>query len=121
MRKLAIFSLLSFLFLVPSVSSGIVPCSILDCTLCHFFQMLLNIVNFIYNIAIPIAVLMVAIGGLLMVVSYINPDAGGDLLTKARSVFKTVAIGLLIIYGSWLILDLLLSILGYGGWSSISC
>ncbi len=137
MKKVIIFSLFSFILLILPFNfvfgycpeGGLVPCGTpgCPCTLCHFFQLLSNIVDFIYyGVAIPLAVLMITIGGFFMAVSYINPDAGGEGLTKARALFKNVAIGLFIVYGSWVILDLFFSIIGFvppggGHWWQIDC
>lgn len=121
MKKIIIFlSILFFSF--DFAYAGIVPCDTLTCTLCDFFQMISNLVNFIYQIAAPIAVLMIVIGGTLMVVSYISPGAGGEALTKARAIFKATAIGLLIVWGGWILLNAFLIAIGADpNWWQITC
>ncbi len=132
MKKVILFLVILFFFsfgLVfaeeEPVRTGIVPCGPgtgVHCTLCHFFEMLGNIVNFIYIIAVPIAVLMITIGGILMSFTYINPGAGGEPLTRAREIFKSVAIGLLIIWGAWLVINLFFYIItGDTSWYEIQC
>lgn len=116
--------LLLFLFLFSfnfAYASGIVPCTIFNCTLCDFFQMIANVVTFIQYLAAPLAVLMITVGAIFMVMPYIT-DGGGEALTKARSIFKTVAIGLIIIWGGWTILNLFLTSIGVSSsWWQISC
>jgi len=84
--------------------------------------MIANIVGFIQHyIAAPLAVLMIIIGAMFMVMPYIT-DSGGEAFTKARSIFKTVAIGLIIIWGGWIILNLFLTSIGVSpSWWQISC
>ncbi|MDD2913494.1 MAG: hypothetical protein PHH17_03320 [Candidatus Pacebacteria bacterium] len=114
--------LFSFNFAYAGGYTPIVPCTIFNCTLCDFFQMIANIVGFIQHyIAAPLAVLMIIIGAMFMVMPYIT-DSGGEAFTKARSIFKTVAIGLIIIWGGWIILNLFLTSIGVSpSWWQISC
>ena len=120
-----IFFLFLFLFSFNFAYAGIVPCGPgtgQHCTFCHLLLMISNLVNFIYGITFLLAVLMVVIGGLFMIIAYISPDAGGEPLTRARSIFKATAIGLLIVYGGWIILNAFLIIIGVDpDWWIITC
>ncbi len=131
MKKFILFLFL-LLFLLPlsvvyadNCPDGLVPCGLPDCpcTLCHFFEMIGNIVDFIQRILAPVlAVLMIVIGGTLMITAYISPNAGGENLTRARSVFKATAIGLVIVWGGWIILNAFLTIIGVSAnWWIIQC
>ena len=72
-----------------------------------------NVINFIlYFMAIPIAAIMFAYAGFLMV------TAGGEAAgarTKAKSIFTNAIIGLILATACWLIIKLILGILGYSG------
>lgn len=74
------------------------------CTLCHLWQTISNIINFItFDLALPAAALLFIVAGILFVVS------GGDekKLDLAKTIFKNVVIGLVIIFCSWLLIDTL--------------
>jgi hypothetical protein len=83
---------------------------------CDFTQ-LMNMVNIVihfilYDMVIPIAAIMFAYAGFLLV------TAGGEAAgarTKAKSIFTNAAIGLLIAVAAFLIIRTILSILGYNG------
>ena len=70
-----------------------------------------TVIHFIlFYMAIPIAAIMSAYAGFLMV------TAGGEAAgarTKAKSIFTNALIGLVIACAAWLIVKLILSILGY--------
>jgi len=72
-----------------------------------------NVINFIlYFMAIPIAAIMFAYAGFLMV------TAGGEAAgarTKAKSIFTNAVIGLVLAAACWLIIKLVLNVVGYNG------
>ena len=93
----------------------------LHCQFCHFFVVFNNIVSFILTWIIPsLAVLMTVITGILFIISHISQteilppgEKGGPaLLKKAKESFKSILIGLVIIYGSYLIIGLVLATFG---------
>jgi type IV secretory pathway VirB2 component (pilin) len=98
-------------------ADGLVPCSGLDCTISSFFQLLLNIYNFIvWDIATPLAVIALTIGGIFMMISAGNPE----LMGKGKKTLYAAIIGLVLVFGSWLIINTILNILGYqGAWSTL--
>lgn len=120
MKKISLILFLSLLFfsLMPiSVSAqGLVPCGNPgqpNCELCDFFIMLDNIIDFLLLDLIPVlAAIMIAIGGFMYIISRASPEK----LTTVKSLFTAVAIGLLIIYGAWLIIDLFLVTIGAASW-----
>ena len=87
-------------------------------TLNDFFTMVGNIYNFIVkDLATPLAVIAVAIGGLLMMISAGNPN----LMSIGKKVFWSAIIGLVLVYLSYLIIDWLLKAMGIsGGLSSLT-
>ena len=133
MKKIKIFAIYFLVFLMlimPSVSlaAGLVPCnnnntavtnsdgSVTQPIPCDFnaLMALINtIVKFIlFDMAIPIAAIMFAYAGFLMV------TAGGEAAgarTKAKSIFTNAVFGLVLAVAAWLIVNTILSILGYTG------
>lgn len=106
---------------------GIVPCRLIGenrCTLCHFFEMLNRIVNYLLFCLIPpLAILMLVIGGFLYIGAVLEfLPSGIATLSQGKRLFTSVAIGLLIAYGAWLIINLFLLALGYKeNWWEIEC
>lgn len=79
------------------------------CEIYHIFILALNIFNFIaWKIAPLLAGLLVVAGGVLYVISGGNPG----LVSMARRLWWGAAIGLLFIFGSWLIVNIVLTALG---------
>ena len=86
------------------IRGSIVPCRD-NCTVCDFWHLGSNIINFItFNLAIPAASLLFIVAGIFFLI------AGGrqDMVDKARTIFTNTFIGLLIIFSSWLVVDTLL-------------
>ena len=89
----------------------------LDCQLCHAFIMLDGAVDFtLINIVPLLAVLMLVIGGVMFYLGGTKPE----LVNKGKSLIRGVVIGLLLIYGSYLIIGTLLSIIGATKFEAIS-
>jgi len=123
MKKILIISLLFIPALVLAQDYlPLVPCSIFDCTLCQLFKMLSNIYNFILFMVIPpLAALIIAIGGFMYIVGGTG-RGGPELIGQAKKLFVAVAIGMVIAYGSWVIINLFLSMLGFPQtWHTINC
>lgn len=116
---LLFFALPNYSFVRAAVCSGgqIVPCGDLEygeppCQLCHFFVMIGNIIDFLlFCIVPPLAVLMVAIGGIYMMVFYLG-YSGPEGINRAKSLFKAIIIGLVVVYGAWLIVDVFFATIG---------
>jgi len=82
-----------------------------------------NIINFfVFTLVPPVAVLMAAVAGILFILGS-GFDPG--LIYKARSVFRSLMIGLLIIYGSWILVNTFFVFIGaatlQGTWFIINC
>lgn len=117
--KLFVFLLLNlfifWLFLPSSVfAAGLVPCGSAgqaDCTFCHFFQLISNIMTFIaFKLAPPVAAFMFLIGGLYIL------TAGGDegKVKIGKGIFTQAVVGLVIIFASFLIINTLIMVLAQG-------
>lgn len=120
-------------------TEGLVPCGTpgCPCTFCHLFVMFDRIVDFFlvpcsFNHGAPIvlliATLMLAIGGFMYIFAYAGVAEGGpEMLSRAKTLFKSVIFGLLIIYGAWVIVNTFLWAIGAtvweggGHWWEIEC
>jgi len=93
-------------------TEGLVPCgnSTCPCQLCDLFIMGQKIVNFVLFTIVPaIAVLLVVIAGTFLI---LGSGYDPSLLSKGKSMFSSVAIGLIITYGSWVIVNLFFVLIG---------
>jgi type IV secretory pathway VirB2 component (pilin) len=110
MKKILLIAILLSLVLTPfTISAAIVPCQN-GCTINDFFTMLGNIYDFVAGgIAGPLAIVAIIIGGMMMILSAGNPA----LFARGKQVLLLAVIGLLLTYGSKLIIDTLLNAMGY--------
>ncbi|MDP2910258.1 MAG: hypothetical protein Q8N58_00505 [bacterium] len=126
MRKLLLIIFLSLLFFnsfsVPVLAQedrGLVPCDLTGenrCTFCDLFIMFDNIVDFLLLRIVPIlTAAMIAVGGFMYVISQGKPET----LSKVKSLFTNIVIGLAIIYGAWAIVNTFLMIIGVQGWTGL--
>ena len=108
-------------------AAGIVPCgqseddasTTIDesakCTLCHFFILINQIVNFVlFSLAAPLALLMLIIGGGMFMLAAGNPST----ITQARKLIASVLIGVVIIYGAYFLVGVFLQSVGLAGWTT---
>ena len=99
----------------------IVPqnCSGPDCTICDLVTLAQNVINTGIFIAIFLSAILFAYAGWLYLTSGIE-DLGDA--KKARSMFKNVVFGLIIILGAWLIVDTIMRTLtgaDWGPWNNL--
>lgn len=107
-------------------SSGLVPCGTErdssnkitnPCGFSHILELINKVVTFVLvDLALPIAALMFAYAGFLLATS----GGNSEKKSQAKSVFTSVAIGLIIVAGAFTIVKTVLSILGYqtgSGWN----
>ncbi len=93
------------------------------CQLCHIFVMFDNIIDFLLvpsgSNAFPpvllIALVMIVIGGVMYFFSGGNPGT----LETAKKLLTSVIIGLVIVYGAWLIVDLFFNLIGVNSWTGL--
>jgi hypothetical protein len=114
-------AILSFAFgLMPKAvrafEGPLVPCGSdgNPCELCHIFVLFDNIVKFILqNVVPPVAGLMLIIAGIMFFAA-----AGDSAKTnKAKSIITSVVIGLLIVYGAYLLVSLFFMSIGVSEWA----
>jgi hypothetical protein len=98
-------------------ATGLVPCGVTcSCTIANFFAMLARIYNFIVlQIATPLAVIAITIGGIFMMASAGNPSLFG----KGKQILIVAIIGLVLVFCSYLIVNSILGWIGFkGNWAS---
>lgn len=128
-RVLLTVLVLSQVLLPYPTYAGLVPCGLSvddpnqpgdqarPCTFCDFFVLFENIVDFVlFQIVPPLAVLIVVIGGVMFLLAAENPAR----VQQAKNILTTVAIGLLIIYGAWLIVNLFFVTIGVADWTGLA-
>lgn len=116
-------------FVLPANAGGLVPCGGPGegmCTLCDFFRLGQNIINFLLtDVALPLTTVMIAVGGVMLAISGGSPkrqELGKKILTSA-------VIGLIVVLASWLILNTVINLLAGGEkptgfpwpWNEIQC
>jgi type IV secretory pathway VirB2 component (pilin) len=124
MKKFSLIITLFFLFLVPVIASAqplgknpIVPCTD-NCQIKDFFTMLVNIYRFIvWDIATPLAIIALIVGGILMLISAGNPN----LADTGRKILWVAVIGLILVFASYMIISFIMKTLGYslGAWDKL--
>jgi hypothetical protein len=144
MKKIFLFILIVCLFFtiflpylakakVDPGCKGLVPCGCKDpiiqkvnnkdvCTNCceisDFFVMLARVYDFIVKmIAAPIAVLMLSLGAVFMLISAGNQN----LQSTGRTMIKAAVIGLILVLGSWILVNFIMTTLGVSpNWNIIN-
>jgi hypothetical protein len=111
-------------------AAGLVPCGGGEgepsCGFCHLFQLAHNIVTFLlipdndlnnFAALVPIlASILFALGGFFFLTAAGNPAR----LAQAQQIITATVVGLLIIYGSWLLVNLFLTSVGATIWGGVS-
>ncbi len=98
-----------------NTSHGIVPCGspCCPCTLCHFFVLIERVLEFIFfNITPPLALLMLIIGGGMFMLAAGDPTK----ISTARRIITNTLIGVVIIYGAFFLVGLLLQSINLNTW-----
>lgn len=85
------------------------------CTITDFFAMLARIYDFLVKwIATPLAILAITIGAVVLMTSAGNPAQA----TRGKQILMFAIIGLVLVFCSWLIIQTILSAIGYtGSWN----
>ena len=110
---LLLFSGVVYASACPGYDTSLVPCGqdpTCPCEISDFFEMILRVYNFlVWVIALPLAGLLIVVGGILLLVSGGNP---GRIETSKKMLWGA-AIGVFLIFGSWVIIDFILKAIGY--------
>ncbi len=107
--------LLTPLFVLAEEGGFLVPCIGSDCDFNAFIQLGQNILNFLVMISIPLSAIAFAWAGFL----YLSSGGSPDKIKKAHDIFTKVAIGLILVLGAWLIVNLIMVALTGEGISGI--
>ncbi|MEW6407185.1 MAG: transglycosylase SLT domain-containing protein [Patescibacteria group bacterium] len=86
-----------------------------QCTQCDGLQVAINIVHFLFNIAGPLAVLMIILGGFL----YVTSGGSEERAKTAKGAVTAGIVGFVIVLIAWIGVDFIIKILGYekaGSW-----
>ncbi len=90
---------------------ALVPCDT-GCTLTDLAVLIKNVYDFLVTmIALPLAGLMIVLGGIILLISGGNP---GLASTGKKMIYGTI-IAILLVLGSWLIINAVLLAIGYVG------
>ncbi len=91
------------------------------CQLCHFFIMFNVAVDFlIWKIALPLAALMIIIGGILYLLALLEFLPGGpQTLNQARQLLTGVFIGIFIIFAAWFLINIFFTLIGVADWTGL--
>jgi len=88
----------------------------IPCTICHFFVMIDGIVDFILLKIVPlIATLMFIFGG----IAHYQAGASPEKAKLAKSILTTAIIGVVLVYGSWLLINTILVAVGITDWTGL--
>ena len=87
-----------------------------EITFCDIFKVIRNLLDIVFfELVPPVAALLLASAGVWMLFSEENPSN----LEKGKNIIRSVIIGLIIIYGSWLIVNLFFQIIGVADWTGL--
>jgi len=122
MRFRYLFYILNIFVPLFCLGAGLVPCGgpgEEPCQLCHIFVLFQNVLDFFTIQIVPaVAVLMIAIGGFMYVFAFLTEQEAA-MLNRAKKVFVSVAIGLAIVYGAYLIINTFFQIIGVAEWTGL--
>ena len=115
-KRILISVAIFFILIMPvfSFAQGLVPCdNKTPATMCDFgkFMILINrVIDFIFTyMALPLAAVMFAYAGVLLVTAAGSTESRG----KAKKIFTSTVIGLVLAAAAWVIVKTFLTILGY--------
>ncbi len=112
-----LIALPTLVFAQSGIPKQIVPCNGTDCTCSHIVTLIQNIINTGIVLVVILSALLFAYAGFL----YLTNEAVG-MQQQAKSIFKNVALGLVIMLSAWLIVDTLMkTVLGgsFGPWNAV--
>jgi len=128
MKKILLISLVLIIFLPGLVQAGLVPCgSAADdpttpnidesqpCGFCHIFALIDNVLDFVlFKILLPVAALMLIIGGFFLLIAGGNPEQ----FSRAKSILTAAVIGLVIIFAAFIFIGTFLKYIGLAKWTT---
>jgi hypothetical protein len=113
-----VFALPFFVFAQnAALPKQIVPCTGVNCTVCDLATLAQNIINTGIFVFVFFSAMMFAYAGFLYLT---NEAIQGQ--NEAKSIFKNVVIGLIVLLSAWLLVDTLMkAVLGgsFGPWNNV--
>lgn len=110
------------------VKGGLVPCGrtwddlttpefeFCPCRLCHFLLLTDRVIDFIMTkVLFVIALLMITIGGTMFVTAGENPQR----VANAKKIITTTIFWTIMIFGSWIIVNTFLMVVGIANWTGL--
>ena len=113
-KKIFLLFTLLFLAVSPVLGDGLVPCDGWDCTSDDLTGMVGSIFDLIaFQIVPALAVIGFVVAGIIMITS------GGDpaKFNRGKSAMLAIAVGLMIVYLAWAIVELFIEIIGGEDWT----
>lgn len=113
-KKIFLLFTLLFLAVSPVLGDGLVPCDGWDCTSDNLIGMIGSIFDLIaFQIVPALAVIGFVVAGIIMITS------GGDpaKFNRGKSAMLAIAVGLMIVYLAWEIVELFIEIIGGEDWT----
>jgi len=113
-KKIFLLFTLLFLAVSPVLGDGLVPCDGWDCTSDNLIGMIGSIFDLIaFHIVPALAVIGFVVAGIIMITS------GGDpaKFNQGKSAMIAIAVGLIIVYLAWAIVELFIEIIGGENWT----
>lgn len=92
------------MFPTAASQAALVPCGGSGqsrCTLCHLIIGIHGVIKYGYRIALTVAIAMITVGGIMYILS--RGDSGAT--TKAKTVVSNALIGIIVIFGAWIIVN----------------
>jgi hypothetical protein len=95
-----------------NLSGGLVT---IDCQLCHFFILGKGVLAFVVKIVLIVSALLIVVGGFMYMVC--SGDSG--CISRANAIFKSVAIGITVIFIAWVVVGTVFVQLGVQPWTGL--
>jgi len=117
-QRLILFGLPVFIIPAYVTWLPIVPCGEGNpCTICHLFILLKNITFFVaFSLAPPVAGLLFLYSGILFLVS----GGSQERITRARQIIFRTVLGLVLLYSSWLVINLIITTIAVSGFGGVN-
>ena len=105
------FALALFFLFLPVIvfaqDTGLVACKGAECQLCHVGSLITRLITFIVSLSPVVAAIGFSIAAFFLITSAGNASK----VIRAKEIFKSIAIGLAILIGAWLLVDTVIKVL----------
>ena len=120
MTKKSLISITLLSFFPGIILAALVPCgpgtAKENCEICDIFTLFNNIIEFVLQKVVPIiATLILVFSGLM----FLDASGSPEKTQKVKSLITSVLLGLVIIYGAYLIISLFFTMIGVADWTGL--